>query len=231
MSGWASGVQARFREKVPHAIYIHCYAHRLNLVLMNSLKNISQLNDVLNTIQTVYNYISNSNTRHVLFVEAQKELDQKVLELERTVITRWFYWYQSIRKIKLRYEAILSVLNILASSSCTKSASEAIGLKTRMESFQFIMCLHLLEKIFSVTNCLSEQLQNEKQNIIHAFYLVNSTRNALNDLRLNDIQFKDLYQSAESFAEQLELEINEDSRIQFQTLPRSTRVRQVSRRL
>ena len=33
MSGCNSGVQALIREKYPQAIYVHCYAHRLNLVL------------------------------------------------------------------------------------------------------------------------------------------------------------------------------------------------------
>ncbi len=35
MSGRCSGVQQRLREFAPHAIYIHCYAHTLNLVLVD----------------------------------------------------------------------------------------------------------------------------------------------------------------------------------------------------
>lgn len=38
MSGQCSGVQKRIRELAPHAIYIHCYAHTLNLVLVDSVK-------------------------------------------------------------------------------------------------------------------------------------------------------------------------------------------------
>jgi len=34
MSGKFSGVQERVRSEVPHAIYINCYAHRLNLCLV-----------------------------------------------------------------------------------------------------------------------------------------------------------------------------------------------------
>jgi len=34
MSGTANGVQARIRNEVPHALYMHCYAHRMNLVLV-----------------------------------------------------------------------------------------------------------------------------------------------------------------------------------------------------
>lgn len=35
MSGSLSGVQTRFRQLVPQAIYIHCFAHRLNLALVD----------------------------------------------------------------------------------------------------------------------------------------------------------------------------------------------------
>ena len=38
MSGCCSGVQQRIRELVPQAIYIHCHAHCLNLVLVDCVK-------------------------------------------------------------------------------------------------------------------------------------------------------------------------------------------------
>ena len=41
MSGRCSGVQQRVMEVVPQAIYIHCFAHILNLVLVDCSKNVS----------------------------------------------------------------------------------------------------------------------------------------------------------------------------------------------
>lgn len=40
MSGHRSGVQTRVREFAPLAVYIHCYAHVLNLVLVDSVRSI-----------------------------------------------------------------------------------------------------------------------------------------------------------------------------------------------
>ena len=40
ISDCLSGVQERFKRKVPQAVYVHCYAHRLNLVLVNCVHNI-----------------------------------------------------------------------------------------------------------------------------------------------------------------------------------------------
>ena len=72
MSGWANGVQAKIHNQFPNAVYIHCYAHRLNLVLIGSISDMSQLSDFFDTVQTLYNFISNAHTRHEIFVAAQK---------------------------------------------------------------------------------------------------------------------------------------------------------------
>ncbi|XP_033997508.1 zinc finger MYM-type protein 1-like [Trematomus bernacchii] len=42
MSVKVRGVQARFREKHPEALYVHCYAHELNLVLCATCKAIPE---------------------------------------------------------------------------------------------------------------------------------------------------------------------------------------------
>jgi len=73
MSGWANGVQAKIHNQFPNAVYIHCYAHRLNLVLIDSISDMSELSDFFDTVQTLYNFISNAHTRHEIFVAAQKK--------------------------------------------------------------------------------------------------------------------------------------------------------------
>lgn len=45
MSGVHNGVQEKFREEVPQAIYIHCHAHRLNLVLVDCVRNVKPAGD------------------------------------------------------------------------------------------------------------------------------------------------------------------------------------------
>ena len=39
MSGMCSGVQQRLKEVSPCAVYIHCYAHKLNLALVDCVKS------------------------------------------------------------------------------------------------------------------------------------------------------------------------------------------------
>ena len=49
----------------------------------------------------------NASPRNELFIEVQKNLGLTVMELERTVATRWFYFHRSILKIKMRFEALI----------------------------------------------------------------------------------------------------------------------------
>lgn len=157
--GSVNRVQAKIKEKVPHAAYTHCYAHRLNLVLVNTIRNIPELSDFFYVLQTLYTFIANSNTRHGMFIEAQKHLGQKVLQLERTCITRWLYWYRAVQKLALRYEAVMAVLDAAAAAHKDGSV-EAAGLNAKLESYIFIVNLHIVEKVLAITFGLSEQLQS-----------------------------------------------------------------------
>ena len=54
MSGECSGVQARIREVAPSALYIHCTAHRLNLVLVDCVKSVRPAADFFSLLETLY---------------------------------------------------------------------------------------------------------------------------------------------------------------------------------
>jgi len=116
-----------------------------------------------------------------LFIKAQKNLNQQVLELERTAVTRWLYWYRCISKVILRYEAVLGTLQAATEIQIGKSASEAAGLLAIPESFSFVALLHIMEKVLGITNPLSEQLQESGLVIVHAETLVSTTRASLQE--------------------------------------------------
>ena len=42
MSSELNGVQGRIKEDVPEAMFLHCYAHKLSLVLLHSAKCIPE---------------------------------------------------------------------------------------------------------------------------------------------------------------------------------------------
>ena len=90
MSGRCFGVQQRVMEVVPQAIYIHCFAHILNLVLVDSSKNSSYAAEFFTLLQSLYVFVSASKA-HVVFIRRQKEFhpDKPTRELQRLSDTRW----------------------------------------------------------------------------------------------------------------------------------------------
>lgn len=70
MSGHISGVQTRVCEKYPEFIYLHCLAHKLNLVLISTCKNVQGAINFFNMLEALYVHFSHPSSHHT-FLEAQ----------------------------------------------------------------------------------------------------------------------------------------------------------------
>ena len=66
MSGCCAGVQEKVCEMVPHAVYVHCYAHCLKLVLVDSAKIVSAASNFFALMEVLYVFLSRSVT-HAIF--------------------------------------------------------------------------------------------------------------------------------------------------------------------
>ena len=53
-------VQRRVREFAPNAVYIHCYAHVLNLALVDSVKSIGEASEFFHLLEALYVFVSSS---------------------------------------------------------------------------------------------------------------------------------------------------------------------------
>lgn len=69
-------VQQRVSLILPHAIYVRC-AHRLNLCLVHTIKNIPLLPNFFKTVHSLYKFLMNSQTRYEVFIGAQKKMTEK----------------------------------------------------------------------------------------------------------------------------------------------------------
>lgn len=75
LSGKHAGVQALLREGyMPNAIYVHCYAHRLNLVICDVSKSIPYLSEFYSIVNKIYSYFHVSSVTNETFKSVQKQL-------------------------------------------------------------------------------------------------------------------------------------------------------------
>ena len=69
MSGQYSGVRSRIAVENSTAVYVHCYAHVLNLVLVDTCSKNPIKKNFFGTIEALYVFFQASTKRHALFVQ------------------------------------------------------------------------------------------------------------------------------------------------------------------
>ena len=182
MSGCNTGVRTRITNVNPAAVYIHCHAHQLNLVLVDSCKKLDHALDFFSLLESPYVFIA-SSVPHAAFVDKQKELRfPREISLKPLSDTRWSCRYSSIKAVMTTLTALISTLEEMSYDRNQRSI-EARGLLHQVSSFRFLMSLVLFEKIFSITNNLSNLLQAEQLSYASVANCIKATKCALSDIR------------------------------------------------
>ena len=92
MSGIYNGLQSRLHRQNPKALYVHCHAHCLNLVLVESAKSSIQFVTFFSLVEKLYVFVANSSKRrHAAFMLIQRAMfpEDRPLELQKLSDTRW----------------------------------------------------------------------------------------------------------------------------------------------
>ncbi|XP_068114995.1 zinc finger MYM-type protein 1-like [Hyperolius riggenbachi] len=204
MSGDAAGVQKKFREQCPRALYVHCYSHRLNLVIVDIVKNIEMADEFFSLVQNLYNFISGSAV-HAYFMEMQKEMMPGTvpIELKRLSDTRWICQYAACKSI---HKAMLPILETLQhyeqDPSNASRRLQAKALLTAMDS-KFAICLIMFEVILKRTSIVAKALQASDLQISCAIQLVQSLQEEFSEARdsseSEDSMWSTLWKEAENF--------------------------------
>ena len=77
MSGQHGRVQSLIQKKAPMAAYVHCYAHRLDLVLQVAGREVPMIRDAMNLFHDVGTYLNASALRRAKFKAIQNDLIQQ----------------------------------------------------------------------------------------------------------------------------------------------------------
>jgi hypothetical protein len=74
MSGHITGVQERIRDKAPMAIYVHCNAHCLDLVLQEAGKSVPFVRDAISVVHDIGTFLNGSALRRARFADVQRKM-------------------------------------------------------------------------------------------------------------------------------------------------------------
>ncbi|KAM4026863.1 zinc finger MYM-type protein 1-like [Anomaloglossus baeobatrachus] len=196
MSGVYTGVQIRIQRKEKNALYVHCAAHNLNLVIQDSVSHVPEVSRFFEVIQSIYVFFGDSISRWSLL---QSLTSESSVTLKRLCPTRWSSRFDSILALRFRFLDVLKALSrIILTSTKSKEREEARALRKKIESFEFVFLLVLQSKILDKTNAISKVLQSEHMDLSNAAQLIYNTIEALSSYRN---QFEDAKKTAITLAD------------------------------
>ena len=117
MAGHKNGVAARIRQNVEWAIFIHCYAHQLNLAVEASTISSKNARLAIFIVGKISVFVNQSAKRHALFEKMQNndsvenESDQYV-SLKKLCPTRWSSRFESFEALLKNFKIAKNFLEV-----------------------------------------------------------------------------------------------------------------------
>lgn len=163
MSGVNNGLQKIIRDTHSLAMYVHCLAHKVNLVLVNACESNNYSCFFFNVMQSLYVFFSNPDT-HAEYKILQDELQIKAPgphEIHKLSDTRWSCRATAVQSVNRNFDAICAVLKKTANDLRDSKSPQAKGLLGSITSLDFVVCLVFLLECLTDINILSKALQRE----------------------------------------------------------------------
>ncbi|XP_030214602.1 zinc finger MYM-type protein 1-like isoform X3 [Gadus morhua] len=208
MSGRYNGLQSRIQKQNERALYVHCHAHCLNLILVESAKSNKHFVDFFTVVERLYTFIANSTKRHAAFVATQKAMnpDQRVLELQRLSDTRWSWREDALKTIRKVLPAALQYLRDLRECDPPDLAAGEAKMLLSSIDFEFLLCLEIAMPVFMETSVASKVLQQDDLDLAAAYSVLDGVLKRVVELR-RDSQFSQIYNTATTIAEENDINI------------------------
>ncbi|XP_057785824.1 uncharacterized protein LOC131003323 [Salvia miltiorrhiza] len=197
--GEFNGLKALILEENPYAMYIHCFSHQLQLIVVAVAKSIMAVKDFFSYVSMIVNttgasYKRKDQLRMLEHERLVKELNDEVrmtgrglnqeTSLARPGDTRWGSHYFTLLRLCAMWPSVEKVLvNIRDDTTSSEVRSTARGLLGKMNNYEFVFVMHLMKYLLGMTNELSFALQRKDQNIVQAMSLIDTVKAQLYDFR------------------------------------------------
>ncbi|KAL4125996.1 hypothetical protein QTP88_010228 [Uroleucon formosanum] len=195
MSGKHNDLQTRLRKRQKKAKYVHCASHNLNLVVNDSVKNIAEIRQFFEMLETLYTFFGNSILRWSMLKKESSDISRS---LKRLCPTRWSSRIDYLISLNHMNPDVMKVLNNITLTGRNKDEQDdASTLKKYFESYETIILIIVMYKILSKINLASKILQSPGADIGKAVDLIKNTME--NMLKIRD-NFNNLMEEANSKA-------------------------------
>ena len=169
MAGERNGVQIRLREKgFKYGDFIHCYAHKLNLVLSKSTEKVSGVKLFFSYLRSFSKFTSSSTKRKSVFRLFN-------INIPSLCVTRWCYKSRTVSAIKDNREKLINALDHILNHTerwDEETLTDTDTLLSKLNDFTFmffINCFHVIlshaEKLFDILQCRQLDMKYAQEKI------------------------------------------------------------------
>lgn len=180
MASELNGVQAKIKEKVPEALFTHCYAHKLNLVLSQSAKSIAECKVFFKTVEGLASFFNKSTKRTHLLDEVVKR------RIPRAAPTRWNSNSRLVQMISFYHSDLHEVFRIIMRNPDEwdgETLAMASGFDLWLSKPSTCFLLMAYNAIFNETDALFRVLQSKVMDIGFCRVRVSDTMKVLDRQR------------------------------------------------
>jgi hypothetical protein len=207
MKGHLTGVRTLLQSDNSHAYYFHCFAHSLNLALLDSISSRESI-IFFKFIQQIYTFINASPNRLNEFSKIQADLKLNFpLSIKEICIVRWSSRYDAIKAIDLNLPALLIYFKNISNSKSEftpASMKEAVEILNYLKSSDFVIQMSVFIEILFRANIACKKLQGQGLDCLSALKYIEDFKSYLEDeIKSN---FESLYQSTLNFISKVQVE-------------------------
>ena len=110
-SGKKTGVQTRIKKLAPHALFVHCHCHLLQLACVQAANSTNGIKHVYVTLTALWKFFHYSPKRAESLKMVQQVLHLPELRIPKPSDTRWLAHERCVKAVKASYGAIVTALN------------------------------------------------------------------------------------------------------------------------
>ena len=180
-SGKKTGVQSLLKKHSPHAIFVHCHCHLLQLACVQAANRTTGIKHMYTTLSTLWKFFHYSPKRTEGLKEIQRVLNLPELKIIKPSDTRWLSHERCVKAVKQNYCAIVVALNNIYEQT---HEPEALGISKVLCKQSSVSAIYLLDYILPQVAKLSKGLQTVKLDLAVVSGLVESTLYSLGDALL-----------------------------------------------
>ena len=193
MAAEHNSVQRYLQNVWPHARFVHCYAHKLALVVKKACEDIRPVSDFFELTSTLCAFFRSSPKR-------QSFLHKR---MPAAAYTRWLTRGKCVKHIHKHRHEIFDALEELSESSDSTTRFEAEGILRKLKTVENMFLLNVFHDIFYSADILIKMLQSNVIDCAKANRKLGDFRRQLDDMR-SDAAFADMMKTLDKLEAEFE---------------------------